>query len=120
MLNEQYKQLFTDLGLPVYEEDQEKEELPFEELKEEKPKEEIFAYIQAFARTLLVNGAGPYTIYKFKETCNDFARKGRGWQSYLALCCKYAEQLMRYKPQKAASRIGRDTLESEESKFWVY
>ena len=120
MSNGQYKQLFADFGLPVYEEDQEKEELPFEELKEEKPKEEIFAYIQAFAKTLLVNGAGPYTIYKFKETCNDFARKGKGWQSYLALCCKYAEQLMRNRPQKSASRIGQYASNSEESKFWVY
>lgn len=119
MSDNKYTQLFADLGLPMYKEDEETEELPFEELKEEKPKEEIFAYIQAFAKTLLVNGAGPYTIYKFKETCNDFARKGRGWQSYLALCCKYAEQLMRYKPQKSATRIGRDS-ETEKDSFWTY
>lgn len=109
MLTEQNIKLFKKLGLPIYDEDADVE-IPFEENEEEKSKEDIYAYIRLFASAMVEMGAGPYTVFTFKEQCNNYARRGAGWKMYYGLCCKYAERLMRYPAQYK----GRNLLKREE------
>lgn len=99
MLTEQNIKLFKKLGLPVYDED-EVEELPFEDVEEEKTKEEIYSYIRDFAKALQAMGAGPYTMFTYKDKCNSLARRGANWHEYLAVCSKYAETQMREMERK--------------------
>lgn len=87
------KSVFAKLG--ILDQSDEEGELPFEELVVEKTKEETYAYVQEFARLLVDMGAGPYTVYKFKERCNALARKGACFAPYYALCCEYAERMMK-------------------------
>ncbi|MBR3073627.1 hypothetical protein [Fibrobacter sp.] len=97
MLTEQNKQLFTKLGLPLYDEDEETE-LPFEE--DELSKEECFAMCRTTYNVLKDAGCGPYTLFKFKEECNSLARQHKDWKAYYAHCAKYIE----YEVRKGQSR----------------
>lgn len=88
MLTEQNVKLFTKLGLPLYDEDEE-EELVFEE--EELSKEECFAMCRTTYDVLKQAGCGPYTLFKFKEECNSLARQKKDWKAYYAHCARYIE-----------------------------
>lgn len=107
MLTEQNIKLFKSLGLPIYDEDEDEKDVPFEELLEEKPKEEIYNIVRDVAMTLQKMGAGPYTLFTFKQGCNSLARKGAGWIQYQSLCCKYVEQ-QTYRIQRSNRVFGRE------------
>jgi hypothetical protein len=95
MLTEQNIKLFQKLGLPIYDEDADEKDVPFTDLLEEKTKEEIYSVVRDVATMLQQMGAGPYTLFTFKQQCNSLARKGAQWVSYQGLCCKYVEQQAR-------------------------
>lgn len=95
MLTKQNIELFQKLGLPIYDEDADEKDVPFVDLLEEKTKEEIYSAVRDVATMLQQMGAGPYTLFTFKQRCNSLARKGAGWVEYQGLCCKYVEQQAR-------------------------
>lgn len=99
MLTEQNIKLFQKLGLPIYDEDEEND-VPFDELLEEKPKEEIFSAVKEVAKLLESMEAGPYTLFTFKQCCNSLARKGASWVQYQGLCCKYVQSQMQVMERK--------------------
>jgi dsDNA-specific endonuclease/ATPase MutS2 len=122
MLTDQNIKLFKTLGLPIYDEDEDDKDVPFEELLEEKPKEEIYSLVREVAQTLQKMEAGPYTLYTFKATCNKYAREGASWQKYQALCCKYVEQ-QAYKLQRQKRSMPKPKSierKSFDDEFWVY
>jgi len=112
MLTEQNIKLFRKLGLPIYDDDADMD-IPFEDIEEEKTKDEIYSYIREFAQALLAMGAGPYTMFTYKEKCNNLARRGASWHEYLAVCTKYAEVQMR-----EMKREGRFRREPEKIGVW--
>lgn len=123
MLTEQNIKLFKKLGLPIYDEDADETDVPFEELLEEKPKEEIYAIVREVAVTLQKMGAGPYTLFTFKQQCNSLARKGAAWEQYQGLCCKYVEQQARFvqRQSRYSQRISYYPKKEEEPAqcgFW--
>ena len=89
MLTEQNIRLFKEFGLPIYDEDEEEVELPFEETP--LTKEECFDMCRKTYILLQNAGNKPYTLFCFKESCNDLARKKAEWKSYFAICAKYLE-----------------------------
>lgn len=91
MLTEQNIKLFKKLGLPIYDEDEqeEQEELPFEETA--LTKEECFDMCRKTYVLLQNAGNRPYTLFRFRESCNDLARKHAKWKEYYGICAKYIE-----------------------------
>lgn len=110
MLTEQNIKLFQKLGLPIYDEDADEKDVPFDELLEEKPKEEIFSAVKEVAKLLETMGAGPYTLFTFKQQCNSLARKGASWVSYQGLCCKYVETQLREAKREHRDLFGGDSV----------
>lgn len=87
MLNES-KKLFAQLGISLDDGD-EFEELVFEE--EELTKEQCFDLCRKTLFLLQKVGNRPYMLFRFKEQCNEIAKKKGGWKEYYSLCAKYIE-----------------------------
>lgn len=96
MFNGQNK-LYNQLGL-MSEEDESDVELVFEE--QELTREQCYDICRQTAAMLQDAGCGPFTVFKFKEECNNLARRGSGWKAYYAHCAKYIE----YNVRKGRSR----------------
>ena len=123
MLTEQNIKLFQKLGLPLYDEDADEKDVPFEDLLEEKPKEEIYAFVREVAKLLEGMEAGPYTMFTFKQACNSLARKEAGWVQYQGLCCKYIQNqqnVLRRTRRRTASAVGYEKPKSFNEEYWVF
>jgi len=122
MLTEQNKNLFKKLGLPLYDEDADETDVPFEELLEEKEKDEIYAFVREVAKLLQGMEAGPYTLFTFKQHCNSLARRGASWVEYQGLCCKYIQnqqRIFRRSRKPVAKSVGWEKPKSFDEEFWA-
>lgn len=62
---------------------------PFDEV--EHTKEECYALCRKTLEALEREDCGPYTLFEFKNGCNEIARRGGNWKEYVRHCTKYLE-----------------------------
>lgn len=64
-------------------------ELPFEE--KSLTKEECYDLCRKTNLLLENSGCKPYTLFNFREGCNNIARRSGSWKEYFEHCAKYIE-----------------------------